>query len=78
MEWDFGAVEHPQQIGLLLAQATQQLIEQREAGDAAEDAVEPGAHRRRPFWMGREPVDFQVGVEPYVDGPLLARCFAVF
>ena len=53
VERNFGAVEDAQQVGLLLAQAAQQLVEQREAGDAAEDAVEPRAHRRRPFRMRR-------------------------
>lgn len=41
VERNFGAVQHPQQVGLLLAQPTQQLVERDVAANLAENATEP-------------------------------------
>ena len=40
-----GAIQHPQQFGLVGPQPRQQAIERDEAGAAAEDAIEPRPQR---------------------------------
>jgi hypothetical protein len=41
MEWDFGAVEHHQQFGLLRVQPGEQTVERDEPSLKREDAIEP-------------------------------------
>ena len=41
MEWDFGAVEHHQQLGLFRVQACEQTVERDEPSLKREDAIKP-------------------------------------
>jgi hypothetical protein len=59
-------------------QPPQKAIERGEAGLALKDSVEPRRQFAAPARRRIAPIRLQVGIEPYVDGPLLARCWAVF
>ena len=58
-----GLFEHGQQLGLIGVQPLQQAIESDEAGVAAEDAVEPGAHLGAASDCRRRAIGLQIGIE---------------
>src|ERR1035437_8009073 len=70
---DLRMVEHHQQLGLVGMQPLEQPIERGEGSGALEDPVKTRPHFAAPARRWRSSVGLQVGVVPYVDGPLLAR-----
>ena len=71
---DLRPIEHHQQLGFVGMQPLEQAIEGGKPGAPVEDAIEASAHL--PAAPGRRcaAIGVEIGVEPYVDGPLLARC----
>src|ERR1700676_2166329 len=63
VEWDFGSVEHHQQLGFVGVEPREQAVEGDEAGLALEDAVEPSPQRCLGRVGGAATVGFEITVE---------------
>jgi len=64
VQWDLGALQHAQEIGLLSMQSAQQTIEQSVSGGFGEDAIEPGSEHAGAFGVRGALVGLQVAIEP--------------
>ena len=64
MQWDLGAIEHHQQLGLVGVQPLEQAIERNEAGASTEDALEAGTQFATAPCGGFGAIRLEVIVEP--------------
>ena len=74
---NFRVIEHHQQFVFVGVQPLQQTVKGDEACAPLKDAIEARPQFTASTPRRLEPVGLQVGIEPYVDGRLLARCWAV-